>query len=58
MEFLDRENELALLGDHLERKGAGFFVLYGRRRIGKTELLRRVPGPRCGSRPEAHDRCR
>jgi len=42
MQFLDRENELALLVDHLERKGAGFFVLYGRRRIGKTELLRRV----------------
>jgi len=42
MEFLDRETELAILVDHLERKGAGFFVLYGRRRIGKTELLRRV----------------
>lgn len=42
MEFLDRETELALLSDHLERSGAGFFVLYGRRRIGKTELLRRA----------------
>jgi len=42
MKFLDRETELALLADHLERSGAGFFVLYGRRRIGKTELLRRA----------------
>lgn len=42
MEFLDREAELALLSDHLGRAGAGLFVLYGRRRIGKTELLRRA----------------
>jgi len=42
LEFLDRETELALLADHLERPGACFFVLYGRRRIGKTELLRRA----------------
>ncbi len=40
MEFVDRSRELALLGDHLSRPGAGFFVLYGRRRVGKTELLR------------------
>ena len=39
MEFLDRETELALLQDHLRRQGAGVFVLYGRRRIGKTALL-------------------
>lgn len=42
MEFLDRESELELLADHLGRPGAGFFVLFGRRRIGKTELLRRA----------------
>lgn len=42
MDFLDREDELALLGDHLDRPGAGFFVLYGRRRVGKTELIRRA----------------
>ncbi|MBM4395333.1 MAG: ATP-binding protein [Deltaproteobacteria bacterium] len=42
MEFLDRESELAVLADHLDRRGAGLFVLYGRRRIGKTELLRRA----------------
>ncbi len=43
MEFLDRELELATLREHLlARPGAGLFVLYGRRRIGKTELLRRA----------------
>jgi AAA+ ATPase superfamily predicted ATPase len=42
MEFIDRRDELALLGDHLRRDGAGLFVLYGRRRIGKTGLLERA----------------
>ena len=40
MEFVVRSRELAMLADHLSRPGAGFFVLYGRRRVGKTELLR------------------
>ncbi|MBI5488482.1 MAG: ATP-binding protein [Deltaproteobacteria bacterium] len=39
MQFIDREQELALVRDHLGRSGAGLFVLYGRRRIGKTALL-------------------
>ncbi|MCI0409680.1 MAG: ATP-binding protein, partial [Acidobacteria bacterium] len=42
MEFFDRESELTLLRDHLGRPRAGMFVLYGRRRIGKTALLERV----------------
>jgi hypothetical protein len=42
MEFLDRESELALLADHLQRPGPGMFVLFGRRRIGKTALLHRA----------------
>ncbi|MBI2841608.1 MAG: ATP-binding protein [Acidobacteria bacterium] len=42
MEFVDRENELELLGRHLARRGPGMFVLYGRRRIGKTALLERA----------------
>jgi AAA+ ATPase superfamily predicted ATPase len=42
VEFLDRESEVTLLQDHLRRQGAGMFVLYGRRRIGKTGLLERV----------------
>jgi uncharacterized protein len=42
MRFIDRESELALLQEHLQRKGAGLFVLYGRRRIGKTALIERA----------------
>jgi hypothetical protein len=49
MEFLDRESELSLLQDHLGRPGAGLFVLYGRRRIGKTGLLERALRGRPGS---------
>jgi len=45
--FIDREEEMA----HLERlygsKRAEFFVLYGRRRVGKTKLLRAF----CANRP-------
>ena len=48
MDFLDRESEMALLNDHLARPGAGMFILYGRRRIGKTALLHKaietIPG--------------
>lgn len=42
MEFMGRESELSLLEDHLHRPGPGLFVLYGRRRIGKTALLSRA----------------
>ncbi len=42
MEFVGRERELALLREHLDRPGAGLFVLFGRRRIGKTALLQRA----------------
>lgn len=42
MFFVNREAELELLDDHLTRPGAAFFVVYGRRRIGKTALLARV----------------
>lgn len=40
--FVDRESELRLLRDHLGRLGGGLFVLYGRRRVGKTALLREL----------------
>ena len=40
--FVNREHELRILNDHLGRPGAGLFVLYGRRRIGKTALLQEV----------------
>jgi AAA+ ATPase superfamily predicted ATPase len=37
--FVNRVSELALLEKHYTSKQAELFVLYGRRRVGKTELL-------------------
>jgi len=42
MEFVGRESELKILGDHVSRPGPAMFVLYGRRRIGKTALIERL----------------
>src|SRR5438552_8923326 len=39
MPFYNRKRELALLDDLYVRAGGQMFVLYGRRRIGKTALL-------------------
>lgn len=49
MEFVGRREELAVLADHLDRPGAGLFVLYGRRRIGKTALLEHALRGRAGA---------
>ena len=38
--FINRQAELANLEAHYQSGRAGLFVLYGRRRVGKTELLR------------------
>ena len=37
--FIDRQTELHLLEERYKSDRAEFFVLYGRRRVGKTELL-------------------
>ena len=37
--FIDRDQELAALEQMFQSELAEFFVLYGRRRVGKTELL-------------------
>ncbi len=37
--FIDRHQELAALNRMFQSETAEFFVLYGRRRVGKTELL-------------------
>ena len=37
--FVNRTSELALLEKHYHSKRAELYVLYGRRRVGKTELL-------------------
>lgn len=39
--FLDRSDELAALEDQWRAPGGRYFVLWGRRRVGKTELLNR-----------------
>ena len=39
--FVDRAKELEFLERHFKREVVGFIVLYGRRRVGKTELLNR-----------------
>jgi AAA+ ATPase superfamily predicted ATPase len=47
MEFLNRDDELAALREQWEARDARYFVLWGRRRVGKTELLSRfVAGKR------------
>ena len=38
--FIDRENELNFLEKKYKEATAGFIVVYGRRRVGKTELIR------------------
>ncbi|GEM_PF-1160193 len=40
--FLDRENELSVLQELIEEKGPGLIVIYGRRRVGKTMLIREL----------------
>lgn len=40
MMFVNRESELKVLKQEYERKGASFTVIYGRRRVGKTALIR------------------
>lgn len=39
--FVDREDELQSLEREYAREGASFVVVYGRRRVGKTELISR-----------------
>ena len=38
--FIDREEELEFLQDRHSKKGFDFILIYGRRRIGKTELIK------------------
>lgn len=40
MKFVDRFNEIAALEREYQRDGASMVILYGRRRVGKTELIR------------------
>ena len=40
--FIDREEELSVLNDALDSSRAEFVIVYGRRRVGKTELLKQI----------------
>lgn len=55
--FINRVVELAVLNERYARKGAEFIILYGRRRIGKSELiehfLKSKPGIRFLAREES-----
>ena len=42
MEFVDRKKELARLQQSLKREKPQFIVIYGRRRIGKSTLIKKV----------------
>ena len=42
MNFIDREDELRILDERFKSGRAEFLVVYGRRRIGKTELIKKV----------------
>ena len=51
--FIGRETELAFLQDKYEEKRGQFIVLYGRRRVGKTETLREF----CKDKPHIFYSC-
>lgn len=38
--FVDRKNELKFLNEEYEKKGSSLVILYGRRRVGKTALIK------------------
>jgi hypothetical protein len=38
-QFVNRKEELKFLEKYYEKKGSGLIVIYGRRRVGKTELI-------------------
>ncbi|NLD47881.1 MAG: ATP-binding protein, partial [Clostridiaceae bacterium] len=42
MKFVDRTDEIARLKDALGREKSSIVVLYGRRRLGKSTLIKRV----------------
>jgi len=50
MTFYDRAEELDALETAFETSGHAFYVVYGRRRVGKTQLLKEF----CGDRPHVY----
>jgi len=58
MRFFDRVDELAALNENWAADGARLFVLWGRRRVGKTELLGRFVAKKRALYFEATDAAR
>ncbi len=50
MTFYDRDDELAALHSAVDSPGHAFYVVYGRRRVGKTTLLKEF----CADRPHIY----
>ena len=44
--FIDREEEMEILEKSYSKGKGGLFIVYGRRRVGKTELISRFIGNR------------
>ena len=40
MKLIGRADELATLDEHWRKKGSQFVVIYGKRRVGKTSLIK------------------
>ncbi len=40
--FIDRDTELQLLEERIGSSRAEFFIIFGRRRVGKTELIKKI----------------
>ena len=51
--FIGRETELKFLNDKYSENGGQLIVLYGRRRVGKTETLREF----CKGKPHVFFSC-
>ena len=47
MEFVDRKKEYKRLKTALESEKKRFIVIYGRRRVGKSALVKRVLNEKC-----------
>ena len=52
--FIGREQELSFLEDKYKSRGGQLIVLYGRRRVGKTDTLREF----CKGKPHVFYSCR
>ena len=52
--FIGRETELKFLNDKYSENGGQLIVLYGRRRVGKTETLREF----CKGKPHVFFSCK